>query len=82
MASKNDKPNLWVNPHPDGGWQKKHEGSDRASERFETKEDAVQSGKEQAKREGVELIVTDKQGKIQSKDSYGNDPNPPKDKEH
>lgn len=80
MTSK--KPNIWISPHPDGGWQKKHGGSDRASGKFDNKPDAVQSGKDQAKREGVELIIQGKDGKIQSKDSYGKDPNPPKDKEH
>ena len=83
MSKKgNNKPNIWVNPHPDGGWQQKHEGSDRASRKSDKKSDILGPAKEQAKREGVELIVTDSKGVIQSKDSYGKDPNPPKDKEH
>jgi hypothetical protein len=39
MASK--KPNMLVAPHPDGGWQKKHENSDRASRKFDNKIDGV-----------------------------------------
>lgn len=82
MANKSNKPNLWVTQHPDGGWQKKHEGSDRSSGKFDKKQEAVNSAVQQAKKEGVEVIVQGKDGKIQSKDSYGKDPNPPKDKEH
>jgi len=78
----NKKDNIWVTQHPEGGWQKKKENSDRASEIFDTQKDAIASAVEQAKREGIEVIVQGKDGKIRSKDSYGNDSNPPKDKEH
>ncbi len=80
MSSK--KPNIWVGPHPDGGWQKRHEGSNRASEKSEKKQDVIDSAIEQAKREHVEVIIQRKDGVIISKDSYGKDSNPPKDKEH
>jgi hypothetical protein len=82
MAKSNHKPAIRVNQHPDGGWQTKKEGTERASGKFETKKDAVVAAVQQAKREGTEVIVQGKDGKIQSKDSYGKDPNPPKDKEH
>ena len=35
-----------------------------------------------AKNQESELYIQDSKGKIRSKDSYGNDPCPPKDKEH
>lgn len=38
--------------------------------------------REKAKQEGAELIPHRKDGKIQNPNSYGNDPNPPKDKKH
>jgi hypothetical protein len=76
------KQNIWVTKHPDGGWQKKKENSDRASGVFPTQKDAIDSAVTQAKREHLEVIVQGTNGKIRSKDSYGNDPNPPKDKEH
>ena len=78
----NKKQNIWVTQHPDGGWQKKKENSNRSSGKFETQKEAINSAVEQAKREGTEVIVQGKDGKIRSKDSYGKDPNPPKDKEH
>lgn len=80
--SPSNKPNIWVTQHPDGGWQTKREQSDRASGKFETQQDAINSAITTAKRDGVEVIVQGKDGKIRSKDSYGNDPLPPKDKEH
>jgi hypothetical protein len=76
------KPNIWVTQHTNGGWQTKRENSDRASGKFPTQKDAIDSAISQAKKDGVEVIVQGKDGKIRSKDSYGRDPNPPKDKEH
>jgi len=78
MAKK--KPNILVAPHPDGGWQKKHEKSDRASRKFDKKQDAIKSATQQAKRERVEVIIQREDGSIERKESYGKDPNPPKDK--
>ena len=43
---------------------------------------AVDAAISQAKREHVELIVQKKDHTIGSKDSHGNDPIPPKNKEH
>jgi hypothetical protein len=82
MSNKNQKPAIRVNQHPEGGWQTKKEGNERASGRFDIKQDAVDAAIQQAKREGTEVVVQGRDGKIQSKDSYGQDPNPPKDKEH
>lgn len=76
------KPAIRVTPHPEGGWQTKKDGNTRAGGKFDIKDDAVDAGKQQAQREGTELIIHGRDGKIQSKDSYGKDPNPPKDKEH
>jgi hypothetical protein len=75
-----EKPNILVTPHPDGGWQKKHEKSNRASRKFDKKQEAVKSAVQQAKRERVEVIIQREDGSIERKDSYGKDPNPPKDK--
>lgn len=73
--------NVWVVPH-NNKWGVRREGSDRLSYETETKQEAEKIARQIAKREGVEVIIQGKDGKIQSKDSYGNDPNPPKDKEH
>lgn len=73
--------NQWVTPHG-GKWAVQGEGNARATKLFDTKAEAIDFGRAIAKRQGSELIVQGNNGLIQSKDSYGNDPNPPKDKEH
>ena len=75
------KSNIWVGHHADG-WAVRREGSDRASKVERRKVDAVDLGRSMAQRERTELIVQRKDGTIQSKDSYGRDPFPPRDIEH
>ncbi len=62
------------------GWSVKKSGASRASKNFNTKEEAVKYGREMSKSEKTELYIHKKNGMIQDKNSYGNDPNPPKDK--
>ena len=71
-----------VTPHPDGGWQVKREGAKRASTRHDTQGDAIDQARKGAQRERTEVVIHRKDGKIRDSDSYGNDPNPPKDKKH
>ena len=71
-----------VVPSPNGGWDSKREKAERVSKHFETKQDAMDWSKDKAKREGSELIPHKRDGKIQNPNSYGNYPNPPKDKKH
>jgi hypothetical protein len=47
-----------------------------------TQGNAIDHGKTEAKRDRVDLVVHGRDGKIRSKDSYGNDPLPPRDTEH
>jgi hypothetical protein len=75
------KRNVWVTPHKDG-WAVKREGGERASRVTPRKEDAVKIGRDYAQRQGAELIIQGRDGIIQSKDSYGKDPFPPRDTEH
>ncbi|MDT2466917.1 DUF2188 domain-containing protein, partial [Enterococcus avium] len=49
---------------------------------FDKKSDAVEYGKNISKNQQSEFIVQKKNGQIQSKDSFGNDPLPPRDTEH
>ncbi len=60
------------------GWAVKKEGSSRFTVITETKKDAVVVARQIAKNNKSELIIHGKDGEIQDKDSYGNDPNPPK----
>lgn len=61
-------------------WQVK-QGGERIST-HQTQESAVERGKSEARRDGVDLVTHGRDGKIRSKDSYGNDPNPSRDREH
>lgn len=63
-------------------WAVKKSGSERASKLFETKEKAVSYGKQLSKSEKTELYIHKRNGMIQNRNSYGNDPHPPKDNKH
>lgn len=77
-----NKKNIWVTQNPKGGWQAKREKSDRALGIFSTQKEAIDKAIDQAKKDGVDVITQGEDGKIRSKDSYGNDPSSRKDTEH
>jgi hypothetical protein len=69
----------------DGQWANKRRDADRASDVHDTQRGAVQRAREQLTRDGGgELTIKGEDGRIRSKDTIapGNDPNPPKDREH
>ena len=69
----------------DGTWVNKRNDSDRASSLHTTQKDAENAAKEMLKNQGGgELTIQGTDGRFRSKDTIkpGNDPNPPKDKEH
>lgn len=72
---------IHVVPHGDE-WAVKREGAERASSIHKTQEDAVRQGQQTAERDRVELVIHRPDGRIRDSDSYGNDPNPPKDTKH
>ena len=72
-----NKPPVHTVPHGDG-WATKREGSDRVSKTFDTKKEAQDAGRNTAKREGTEHFIHKLDGTIGEKNSYGNDPYPPK----
>jgi len=47
-----------------------------------TQQQAKDSADRVAKNQGGEVVIHGMKGRIRSKDSYGRDPNPPKDTEH
>ena len=75
------KKNQWVTIHPKG-WAVKGEGNTKVTKITKTQKEAIDIAKRIAKNQKSELIIQSTKGKIRSKDSYGNDPFPPKDKEH
>jgi hypothetical protein len=66
-----------VVPNSDGGWDSKKGGAERASKHFETKKEAETYSRDLSRKESSELVIHGKDGKIQRKDSHGNDPHPP-----
>jgi hypothetical protein len=77
----NKKGNIWITPHKDG-WAVKREKAERSTAVTPTKEEAVKIGNELGRKDKVGVITQKKNGVIQSNDSHGHDPNPPKDTEH
>lgn len=77
MSKKNSQ---HIVKSPSGGWAVKKGGSTKATKIFETQEKAIQHGKQIAKNQKTELYIHGKDGKIQNKNSYGDDPCPPRDK--
>ncbi len=68
-----------VVPDPDGGWNVKRGGSDRASGHYDTKAEAVAAGRTISQNQGTEFRIHNQNGRIALSDSHGGDPNPPKD---
>ena len=71
--------NQHVTKHQGGGWQVKGAGNEKATKVTETQKQAINAAKEIAKHQKSEVVIHGIDGKIRDKDSYGNDPNPPKD---
>ncbi|WP_434637086.1 DUF2188 domain-containing protein [Sulfurimonas sp. NW7] len=66
-----------VTPHGDD-WQVKTAGNERASKVCSTQKECIDYATKQAKNNGAELFIPNKQGQIRARNSYGNDPFPPK----
>lgn len=75
------KKNQWVIRHGDK-WAVKGEGNQRATKVTKTQKEAIDIAKRIAQNNNSELVIQNRHGRIRSKDSYGNDKCPPKDKEH
>jgi len=74
-----------ISRRPDGSWENKRNDADRASSVHSTQGAAEKAAREMLKNQGGgELTTKGESGKIRSKDTIppGNDPNPPRDKEH
>ena len=70
----NRKPHIAVEPRPNGRWAVQKNGTSRASSLHDTQSSAEHAARRQAKREKAELVVKGVDGKIQRRDSFGNDP--------
>ena len=81
MARRNER---HVVPNPKGGWDIKKPNATRASSHHETQAEAEARAKEILTRNGGEVVIHDKEGKIRDSDTVapGRDPFPPKDTRH
>lgn len=77
------KKNIHIVPNkPKGGWDVKREGSKQPISHHRTQKAADEKGRPIARKDKVEIVTHGRDGRIRDKDSFGNDPNPPKDKKH
>ncbi|WP_229756513.1 DUF2188 domain-containing protein [Cnuibacter physcomitrellae] len=60
--------------HQDGAWHNRVEGEKGTSSPFKTKAEAVDAGREQARRLEREHIIRNENGQIGERNSYGHDP--------
>ncbi|MEQ5306992.1 DUF2188 domain-containing protein [Providencia huaxiensis] len=73
MAGKNQH----VVKRPEG-WAVRGENNSRDTSVYRTQEDARLAAREIAKNQKSEVVIHGRDGRIRDKDSYGNDPFPPK----
>lgn len=73
--------NQHVVPHS-GKWAVKSDGSKRASRVVNTQQEAIDVARRIARNQGVDVVIHGHDGRIRDKDSYGNDPFPPRDARH
>jgi hypothetical protein len=69
----------------DGKWSNKRNDADKSSSRHDTQKAAETAAREMLRNQGGgELTTKGRDGRIRSKDTIepGNDPNPPRDREH
>lgn len=65
-----------------GGWTVRKQGAVRATKHFPTQKEAVTWARHSAKSDSTDLVVHNRDGTIRSKDSYGTDPFPSRDRNH
>jgi len=73
MSGKNQH----VVPRGDG-WAVQGAGNSRATAIHDTQQQAIDQARNIAQNQGSELLVHGRNGQIRARDSYGNDPFPPK----
>ena len=71
------KKNQHVVPH-ENGWAVKGAGNQRASSVHSTQREAIQSARNTAINQKSEMLIHGRNGQIRERNSYGNDPFPPR----
>ena len=69
--------NQHVVPHGDD-WAVKGEGNQRATSVHDTQREAIEAAREIATNQGSEMLIHGRNGQIRERNSYGDDPFPPR----
>ena len=70
--------NHWISTR-ENGWEDLREGNQRPSRVYPTQKEAFDAARETAKKEGGEVFIQNRSGKIRERNTYGKaDPYPPK----
>lgn len=67
-----------VVPRGNGKWAVRRGGAIRARRRYDTQKEAIEAGREIARKQGTELYIHGKDGRVRKRSSFGKDPFPPK----
>lgn len=70
--------NQHVTPNKNGGWNVKGAGNLKPTINVSTQKEAIKIAIGIAKNQKSEVVIHNREGKIREKNSYGNDPYPPK----
>lgn len=65
-----------------GEWAVLGAGNSRDTSRHDSQSEAIRTARKYAINQESELVIHGRNGRIRDKDSFGNDPCPPKDKRH
>ena len=63
-------------------WGVRGEGNTRDTSQHRTQQEATRAAVETAKHQQSEVLIHGRNGQIRARESYGNDPMPPRDTEH
>ena len=72
--------NQHVTKRSDSSWQVRGEGNSRATVVTKTQREAISKARDIAINQRSEVVIHGVNGRIRNKNSYGNDPCPPRDK--
>jgi len=62
----------------DGKWSVRKAGSSKVTSTHTTQKEAIDKARGYARTQSTELYIHGRDGRIRERDSYGNDPHPPK----
>ncbi len=75
------KKNQHVVPHDDE-WAVRGEGNQRVTSKHRTQAEAIDAARDIAFNQQSEVVIHRRDGRIRDRDSYGNDPCPPRDRKY